>query len=152
MSIIEQIKAEIERQEKQCPLDTYEGRHKLFILGGLKTFLSTLESEKPINQEGLNEEISKSIENLEGCTTKINDNPEYHLISDEDIRKFARHFAEWGAEHLADARKISSSGLEEAAREYGFEEYRRRCNGGEYGTSEDAFIAGAKWMEEQLKK
>lgn len=42
--------------------------------------------------------------------------------------------------------------LEEAAREYGFEEYRRRCNGGEYGTSEDAFIAGAKWMKEQLKK
>lgn len=42
--------------------------------------------------------------------------------------------------------------LEEAARRYGFEEYRRRCEGGEYGTSEDAFIAGAKWDREQMMK
>lgn len=49
-TIIEKIRAEVERQEKQCPLDTYDGRHKLFILGGLKTFLSDLEKEeKPIN-------------------------------------------------------------------------------------------------------
>lgn len=42
--------------------------------------------------------------------------------------------------------------LKKAAREYGFEEYRRRCNGGEYGTSEDAFIAGAKWAKEQIMR
>lgn len=60
--------------------------------------------------------------------------------------------AQWGAEHLADARKTSPKGLEEAAREYGFKEYRRRCNGGEYGTSEDAFIAGTKWQKEQMMK
>lgn len=45
IELIAKIKSEIERQEKQCPLDTYEGRHKLFILGELKTFLSTLEKE-----------------------------------------------------------------------------------------------------------
>ena len=117
------------------------------------SFLSTLESEKPMNQEGLNEEISKSIENLEGCTTKINDNPEYHLISDEDIRKFARHFAEWGAEHLADARKMSQNDLEEAAKEYAKTSFTRPYS----DTPEEVvtiiepdkcagFIAGAKWM------
>ena len=42
------------------------------------------------------------------------------------------------------------SNLDEAARKYGFEEYRRRCEGGEYGTSEDAFKAGAEWMAEQM--
>ena len=42
----------------------------------------------------------------------------------------------------------TTNGLEEAARKYGFEEYLKRCNGGEYGTSEDAFIAGAKWHAE----
>ena len=58
------------------------------------------ESEKPTNKDELEKEISKSIENLEGCTTKIGDVPEYHLISDEDLREFANHFAQWGAEHL----------------------------------------------------
>lgn len=38
------------------------------------------------------------------------------------------------------------SNLDAAARKYGFEEYRRRCEGGDYGTSEDAFKAGAEWM------
>lgn len=56
--LIDKIKAEIERQEKQCPLDTYEGRHKLFILGGLKTFIATLESEKPV-PAGLEEAAKK---------------------------------------------------------------------------------------------
>lgn len=37
------------------------------------------------------------------------------------------------------------SDLDEAARKYGFEEYRRRCEGKDYGTSEDAFKAGAQY-------
>lgn len=41
------------------------------------------------------------------------------------------------------------SDIDEAARKYGFEEYRRRCEGGEYGTSEEAFKAGAEWMAGQ---
>ena len=68
--------------------------------------------------EGMEKEISKSIENLEGCTTKINDNPEYHLISDEDIRKFARHFAQWGANHtpLPEDTALFNKGVEEGKR------------------------------------
>lgn len=98
MSIIEQIKAEIERQEKQCPLDTYEGRHKLFILGGLKTFLSTIESEKPINQEGLEEELDKWRHNHFHGKRDENYSGEYlERTSQLDL---ACHFAQWGAEHL----------------------------------------------------
>lgn len=41
--------------------------------------------------------------------------------------------------------KKLSDELEDAARKYGFEEYRRRCEDGNYGTSEDAFIAGAQY-------
>lgn len=41
------------------------------------------------------------------------------------------------------------SNLDEAARNYGFEEYRRRCYGGEYGTTEDAFKAGSWWLAGQ---
>ena len=69
----------------------------------------------------------------------------------EDCVNFNMH-EEKESEHLAGVRKTSPKGLEEAAREYGFEEYRRRCNGGEYGTSEDAFIAGTKWQKEQDEK
>lgn len=68
--------------------------------------------------EGLENEISKSIENLEGCSTKIDGNPEYHLISDEDIRKFARHFARWGADHtpLPEDTVLFNKGVEEGKR------------------------------------
>lgn len=87
--LIAKIKAEIERQEKQCPLDTYEGRHKLFVLGELKTFLSTFESEKQMN-DGLEEEIESYWKE---------NRPMSHAEYDR-LAKCARHFAQWGAEHL----------------------------------------------------
>lgn len=95
--------------------------------------------EKPMNQEGLNEEISKSIENLEGCTTRVGGSPEYHIINDEDLREFARHFAEWGAEHLASADKTSPKDIEEAADKYE-QEYSTDATLGE------AVIFGAEWQ------
>lgn len=55
--------------------------------------------EKPTNME-LEDEIDKSINGLDGCFTKINGIPEYYLVTDEELHKFARHFAQWGAEHL----------------------------------------------------
>ena len=101
--IIQAIKAEIERQEKQCPLDTYEGRHKLFILGGLKTFLSTLESEKPINQEGLEEEINLAWGKLEKDYSPSALDKTIIIVSglvgEKQFSNIARHFAQWGAEH-----------------------------------------------------
>lgn len=41
------------------------------------------------------------------------------------------------------------SNLDEASKRYGFEEYRRRCEDGEYGTSEDAFKDGVEWIAGQ---
>lgn len=125
-AIIEKIRAEIERQEKQCPLDTYEGRHRLFILGGLKTFLSDLEKEeKPTTAEGdvfkewgttEKEYLDKSMEKVRlemEIATYLKDWEEdeeigLHLSTDngcipielDDVRDLARHFAQWGAEHL----------------------------------------------------
>jgi len=49
---------------------------------------ATGKSEKPMNQEGLEEEIERYL-------PKIPENP-----YNEELRIFARHFAEWGAEHL----------------------------------------------------
>lgn len=99
--LIDKIKAEIERQEKQCPLDTYEGRHKLFILGGLKTFISTLESEKPM-QEGLEEEINLAWERLEkDYSPSVLDKTTIlvsGLVGEKQFSKIAHHFADWQKE------------------------------------------------------
>ena len=139
--LIAKIKAEIERLKDEnkkikCPANERycSGYDDAFY--DLVPFLSTLESEKPM--EGLEEEIKKEMVKLP------------FFIRGKDQIAFARHFAQWGAEHSGSS-EIPKE-LEEAARRYGFEEYMRRCNGGEYGTSEDAFIAGAKWQKEQMLK
>ena len=115
--LLAKIKAEIERLKSiEYPCDNSQQATGFFnAIDRMTDFLDTLESEKPTNPEGLEEEISKSIENLEGCTTKVGGTPEYHLINDEGLREFARHFAKWGAEHLASVGKTSSDDLEEAA-------------------------------------
>ena len=99
MTIIEQIKAEIERRKlllTQHSKLAYDLILETFIkeYDNLLSFLSTLESEKPTNME-LKDEIDKSINSLDGCFTKINGVPEYHLVTDEELRKFASHFAKW---------------------------------------------------------
>jgi len=55
------------------------------------SFLDTLESEKPMNQEGLEEEIREYMSN--------EDNNPFDWDW-RDKRDCARHFAQWGAEHL----------------------------------------------------
>ena len=107
MTIIEQIKAEIERLKKVAHLNRLEySKIGNFVLansysGGeamaseILSFLSTLESEKPINQdEDLDKEIKRYIDEY------------YQADSIVLIAHVARHFAQWGTEHLADARKM----------------------------------------------
>lgn len=90
--LLAKIKAEIERQ--------LSDKEEIGDLGGMwalqdvLSFLDTLEeSEKPMNQEGLEEEIDRFEDWME--TYNQADYPT--SITTRDI---ARHFAEWGAEHL----------------------------------------------------
>ena len=167
MTIIEQIKAEIERLKGQlirgaCAAQIeMETNCKEEAYDEILSFLSTLESEKPMNQKGLGEEIQRFLSNA----TKM-DKGEWkgkYPISEMGFGVVARHFYELGCRRTAEkadeieynrqrAEECVPNDLEEAARRYGFEEYMRRCNGGEYGTSEDAFIAGAKWDREQMMR
>ena len=100
------------------------------------SFLSTLESEKPMNQKGLEREIER-------CLWKLSDDP-----SNEELCMFARHFAQWGAKHLADDSKTSPNDLEEAAEKYS----KERAEGHILYDWVHAFIAGAKWQKEQMMK
>ena len=99
MSIIEQIKAEIERQlnlsnEKRGLARRTKDYYNEVAYGAemdvcnrLLSFLSDLEkSEKPIIQEGLEEEIKRY--------------GEKNMFNIPAFQQVARHFAKWGAEHL----------------------------------------------------
>jgi hypothetical protein len=95
--LLAKIKAEIERRWKDyrnsVTPDQPKYRTHYFVGKGevceeLLSFLDTLESEKPMNQDGLEEEIKRYL-------PKIPENP-----YNEELRIFAHHFAKWGAEHL----------------------------------------------------
>ena len=98
MTIIEQIKAEIERLKGQlirgaCAAQIeMETNCKEEAYDEILSFLSTLESEKPI--DGLEEEIERYLHSLGvGYGGWIDG------MDDDDLRGIARHFAQWGAEH-----------------------------------------------------
>lgn len=91
------IKSEVERLKGIggiVPLDNREqkaGYESALI--DIETFLSTLESEKPMNQDELEEEIDRFEDWME--TYNQADYP-----TSFTTRDIARHFAKWGAEHL----------------------------------------------------
>lgn len=83
MTIIEQIKAEIERRITD---NTFGAKLELI---DILAWLSTLESEKPMNLEGLEKEIEEYFPE-----STFNTGFNY-----DDLQEIARHFAQWGAEH-----------------------------------------------------
>jgi uncharacterized small protein (DUF1192 family) len=89
MTTIEKIKAEIERLKGQlirgaCAAQIeMETNCKEEAYDEILSFLSTLESEKPI--DGLEEEIKRYYDDWDGDCRYV---------------QTARHFAKWGAEHL----------------------------------------------------
>ena len=96
MTIIEQIKAEIERLKGICtaqikanPGQTFPFVMEMTGYDKLLSFLSALEqSEKPMNQDELEKEaVSYCFDNGLNLSPRV-------------ATDVARHFAEWGAEHL----------------------------------------------------
>lgn len=99
--LLAKIKAEIERRLKKYATDVtmpLEVLGKVILeLKELLSFLSTLESEKPMNLE---EEINRYLH--EECSD--DDEPGIHEI--------AEHFAQWGAEHFRNTTKMISGSSE----------------------------------------
>ena len=91
--LLAKIKAEIERlrsnMDDRDPLAPNQKAGYLFALADVLSFLSTLESEKPM-QEGLEEEIERYL-------PKIPENP-----YNEELRIFARHFYDLGCRRTAE--------------------------------------------------
>ena len=101
--LIAKIGAEIERLTDELELQAREnaeannGEATDYCFGvvdmqmNLLSFLSTLESEKPMNQEELEEEYKDYV---------VNDPVYSKLVNRNAGLVIARHFAQWGAEHL----------------------------------------------------
>lgn len=96
MSIIEQIKAEIERRRKSlragiCNDEAFTRKQKNEMLVAseeldrLNRFLSTLESEKPMNLE---EEINRYLRE------------EYSNDDEPGVHEIAEHFAQWQRQQM----------------------------------------------------
>lgn len=75
------------------------------------------------------------------------------FIRGKDQIAFARHFAEWGEEHLRDTTKMTDKSLKEAAEEYTqkmLESWRFDSTG--CRPLREPFIAGAEWQKQQMMK
>lgn len=104
--LIAKIKDEIGRLKKHTAKCGYPGQDEFadgnregrnFICDKLLSFLDTLESEKPM-QRGLEEELDKwRHEHFHG---KRDDHFSGEYLERTSQLDLARHFAQWGAEHL----------------------------------------------------
>lgn len=135
--LIQKIRNEIERRYKEFDGKTGDiaTASRLAYLDVI-SFLSTLEeSEKPMNQEGLEEEYKDYVERDPVYSKLVN------RIAGLDI---ARHFAQWGAEHSGSS-EIPND-LEEAADNFANQDCVT------FISRKKGFIAGAKWQKEQMLK
>ena len=109
--------------------------------------------QKPVEcSEGQLEELNEEVKRY------YSDNFAY-ISSDQPtlsiLTNIARHFAEWGADHLRDSTKMVDKSLEEAADKHIRKVVDAAGHPGWDWTTQDiadAFIAGAKWQKEQDDK
>lgn len=96
--LLAKIKAEIERQIKD-PQEHCYGVSSVNKLRELLDFIGSLESENPM-QDGLEKEIERCViepyYDLNGVAVK----GATAYLTVNDVADIARHFAQWGAEHL----------------------------------------------------
>ena len=101
--------------------------------------------EQPV--EGLEKDLEKEIDAIWNPRFNLGWD-DYSLLSmnHAGFASIARHFAEWGADHLRDSTKMVPEGLEEAA-----DKYAERLTTEPYlqVVHKTDFIAGAEWQKEQ---
>jgi len=104
--LLAKIKAEIERlknnMDDRDPLAPNQKAGYLFAIADILSFLSTIESEKPIIPD-LEKELARFyLKDLCGSEKdEISEATLHHNfpIMWDDLRDLAHHFAQWGAEH-----------------------------------------------------
>ena len=153
MTIIEQLKAEIERRQKEnYKQEGSFSAGRVVEDADILSFLDTLESEKPINQERLDENIKRYIED---CGWKKDS-----TIPVSFVWQIASHFYDLGCRRTAEkydeieytrqrTEESIPKDLEEVA-----EHYASVTDPEAHGIDfiREIFIAGAKWDREKMMK
>ena len=109
MTTIEKIRVEIERRKNNA--ETLRERN---ICIDILFFLDSLEAEKPINQNELEEEIQSFWNRASGFQPKF----VTLEVKENGFATIARHFAQWGADHtsLPEDTVLFNKGVEEGKR------------------------------------
>ena len=129
---IEQIKATLERA----------GKTNLLHSEKVDLDKERFQLEATVNIEKIDRNLEKEYKEY------VEDDPVFSKLTNRNLGlAIARHFAEWGADHLRDATKmVPVEGLEEAANKWGLENQEGFCT---QSMKVAAFIAGAEWMAGQ---
>ena len=162
MDKIEKIKGWVKKQKKEelarNSIGVITGKALFVDANELLSFLDTL-SEEP--SKSLQEEIETWIPahiNVKTDEILLANPTELADACKEWGKRIARHFAEWGAEHLRDSTKMIDKSLEEAAEDAVCMAFG--CDPAYYGNKAEfsvdecmrLFIAGAEWQKSQMMK
>ena len=115
-----------------------KGMHDAYV--DMLTYLTYSLQEQPV--EELEEEIDACWQNW---LSPSNQKEVEGILPKTEFATYARHFAEWGADHLRDSTKMIPDELEKAAGEYASD-----STGFIDMTAYRAFIAGAEWQKKQM--
>ena len=107
--------AEIERQQRRLIVlsntEQVDKRRDCDLENGvynsILAIITSLQHEQPV--DGLEDEMDRYFETMQVL--------EYENIFEDTFHRIARHFAEWGADHLRDITKMVPEGLEETPKE-----------------------------------
>ena len=93
--------AEINRIKKEeCPIDTYEGRNKLFYFEQFLSFLDTLEV-KEVQEEPVSEELEEAANSCSSCIylEEVLSDDDKEVLKERLVNTF-KAGAQWQKEHL----------------------------------------------------
>jgi len=127
-----------------------------YYMMAIRNVLSIIDS---LQEEPVSEELEAEIKKMQRHYRTIEEyDGHYVSLYASDIEHIARHFAEWGKNHIVDNNEMVSEELEEAAEKYscnasniiewsdGWEDFDDR------ESVERAFEAGAEWMLNKINK
>ena len=107
---------------------------------------STLKAEQEPVSENLEEELERRYEQAKwGYVDGFGET----VMDKEQFTRIARHFAQWGAEHLHDSTKMTSDDLEEEAEEWAENEAYGKPDA-EFEMAYKGFKAGAEWKKAKM--
>lgn len=146
MDKIERLRQEIKRLRKEIkdekdPLAPNQKAGYLFALTDMESFLDTLSKEDTL----------PCWKKVHTYTEELREGDMEKMLLDLSVGKGKRETKIALPDKVVDAlSEEPDKSLEEAAEEYAYRQYMNRCEGEDWSSSEQDFIAGAEWQASQM--